>query len=96
VAGAAGVDAGLFGADGCRGRGYPMVIEDKLVGRRSPFKTLAPLNQRLAEEVQRLEQEARSVPPGIERDRLIRRARQAETASHINAWLSSPGVQAPK
>jgi hypothetical protein len=46
--------------------------------------------------VQRLQEEAMSVPPGIERDHLIRRARQAETASHINAWLSSPGAQAPK
>jgi hypothetical protein len=27
---------------------------------------------------------------------LIREARQAETASHINEWLSSPGLQAPR
>ena len=26
----------------------------------------------------------------------VRRARQAETASHINNWLSSPGLQPPK
>jgi hypothetical protein len=26
------------------------------------------------------------------RELLLRRARQAETASHINQWLSSPGV----
>jgi hypothetical protein len=26
----------------------------------------------------------------------LRRARQAETASHINEWLNSPGPQPPK
>jgi hypothetical protein len=26
----------------------------------------------------------------------LRRARQAETASHINEWVRSPGLQAPK
>jgi hypothetical protein len=33
--------------------------------------------------------------PGIERDRLIRLARQAETAAHMHEWLTSPGLQAP-
>jgi CRP/FNR family transcriptional regulator, cyclic AMP receptor protein len=33
--------------------------------------------------------------PGLECERLIRRARQAETASHINEWLSSPGLRTP-
>jgi len=73
-----------------------MVIQGEAVKRRRRFKGLVSLDQRLAEEVQRLQGEAMSVPPGIERDHLIRRARQAETASHINAWLSSPGAQAPK
>ena len=31
--------------------------------------------------------------PGLECERLIRRARQAETASHMNEWLSSPGLR---
>jgi hypothetical protein len=26
----------------------------------------------------------------------LRRARQAETASHINKWLTSPGLQPPQ
>lgn len=52
-----------------------------------------PLNVLQAE---RLRQEARGTPPGIERDRMIRRARQAETALHVNEWLSSPGLRAPK
>jgi len=40
--------------------------------------------------------EAKELPPGIERDQLIRRARQADTGSHMNRWLTSPGLQPPK
>jgi len=54
------------------------------------------LYQRLNEEAQRLRKEARGTQPGVERERLIRKARQAETASHIDKWLSSPGLQAPR
>jgi hypothetical protein len=36
------------------------------------------------------------LPPGIERERAIRKARQAETGSHISEWLNSPGLRAPK
>jgi hypothetical protein len=48
-----------------------------------------------SEEVTRFRKEARGTPPGVERDRLIRRARQAEIGAHINEWLSSPGLKAP-
>ena len=62
---------------------------------RRRFKPTAPLGQRLTEVAQRLRTEARGTPPGIERERLIRRARQAETAVHIQEWLTSPGLKAP-
>jgi hypothetical protein len=39
--------------------------------------------------------QAERLPYGKEREALMRRARQLETASHINAWLTSPGLQAP-
>lgn len=48
---------------------------------------------RLAEEAKRLREEAKLLPPGAQRDDLIRRARQAETGSHITEWLTSPGLQ---
>ena len=40
--------------------------------------------------------EAQKLPHGRERDALIRKARQLETASQINQWLSSPELQPPK
>ena len=54
------------------------------------------LNPSISEHVERLLEEARGTPPGFARDQLIRLARQAETASDIQAWLSSPGPQPPR
>jgi predicted trehalose synthase len=62
--------------------------------RRRLIQT-SPLDQRLEEQAKRLRKEAQGTPPGVERDKLIRRARQAETAAHIQQWLSSPGLQPP-
>jgi hypothetical protein len=36
------------------------------------------------------------IPPGAVRDEMIRRARRAEIASHINEWLASPGLRPPE
>jgi hypothetical protein len=50
----------------------------------------------LEDEVARLRMEAEKLAPGIEREVLLRKARQAETALHVNDWLSSPGLKAPQ
>ena len=56
----------------------------------------APLQDRLMLEAVRLTDEANEPPPGSLRDDRNRKARQAVTASHVNEWLSSPGLQAPQ
>lgn len=43
----------------------------------------------------RLRKEAQGTPPGIARDLLIRKARRAETAAHMQDWLKSPGLRPP-
>ncbi|WP_247328292.1 hypothetical protein [Bradyrhizobium sp. 21] len=53
------------------------------------------LEDRLAQQAERLREQAKEVPPGIEREQLLRRARQAETGSHMSEWLRSPGLQPP-
>jgi len=63
---------------------------------RRRFKQTTSLEHRLAEEAKRLRKEARGTPPGFRRDQLIRKARQAETASHMSEWLTSPSLQLPK
>ena len=35
-----------------------------------------------------------AVRPGPEREAMLRKARLVETASHIDEWLTSPGLQA--
>jgi hypothetical protein len=64
--------------------------------QRRRFKQAASLDQRLTEHAQRLRNEAQNTPPSIARDQLIHRARQAETKSHMQEWLLSPGLQTPK
>jgi hypothetical protein len=62
---------------------------------RRHSKQTTTLYQRLEEQAKRLRDEARGTPPGVERDNLIRRARQAETASRMHDWLLSPGLRPP-
>ncbi len=64
--------------------------------KRRRIKQSLSLQERLAEEAKRLREEAQRVPPGIERENLLRRARQAETGSHMSEWLRSPGLQLPE
>jgi hypothetical protein len=40
--------------------------------------------------------EAEKLPYGKERDALVRKARQLQTASEINQWLASPELRPPK
>lgn len=51
---------------------------------------------RLAEEADRLREQAHKLPIGKEREELLRRARQADTVAHMTEWLTSPGLQPPK
>ena len=63
---------------------------------RRRFKQTQPLEKRLAEEAKHLREEAKLLPPGALSEELIRKARHAETASHLNEWLTSPGLRPPE
>jgi hypothetical protein len=63
--------------------------------KRRRFKQIDPLDKRLSEEAEHLRKEARGTPAGVEREKLIRGARQTETAAHISEWLNSAGLKAP-
>lgn len=63
---------------------------------RRKVKQTSSLEEQLAEEARRLREEADLLPHGPVREAAIRRARQAETGSHMTQWLTSPGLQAPK
>ena len=64
--------------------------------RRTRTPQTTTLNERMASEAKRLEAQAKTMAPGKDREMLLRKARQAKTAAHINEWLSSPGLTSPK
>jgi hypothetical protein len=54
------------------------------------------LEQKWHEQAEAFRREAERLPYGKDREDLLRKARQLETASHINEWVSSPGLERPK
>jgi hypothetical protein len=64
--------------------------------QRRRFKDVISFPDDLTQEAERLRAEAEKLPPGTARHDLERKARQAETAAHVDEWLMSPGLQPPK
>ena len=76
-----------------RSRLIPTGKEEPMLRSRTHPQTFA---ERLAEQKALLEKQASKLAPGSERDDLLRRARQIDTARDIDEWLNSPGLQAPR
>jgi hypothetical protein len=64
--------------------------------RRRRFKQILSLQDRLNAWANKVRQRAKELPPGPERDGLLKKARQADTASHLEDWANSPGLRPPK
>ena len=54
------------------------------------------IEDRIAAEKARCEAQAAKLAPGPEKDELLKKIGQLETAARINDWLTSPGLQPPK
>jgi len=54
-----------------------------------------PFQQRLIDEALKSRQAAEQLPPGTERELLMKRARQAEQAAQISDWLTAPNQPPP-
>jgi hypothetical protein len=63
--------------------------------KRRHFKHTASFQERLAAFAKHAREEAEKLPPGPARDTALRKARQADTALHLNNWANSPGLQPP-
>ena len=59
------------------------------------FQTTASFQDRLQTWSNKEREQAAALPPGHERDALLRKARQADTASHLEERANSPGLQPP-
>ena len=64
--------------------------------QRRPFRQTISLEQRLAEEARRLREQAKRLPPGPDRERLLRKVREDEMVAQMADWIASPGLQPPK
>jgi hypothetical protein len=60
------------------------------------FDQVISLEERLSKECSQLRKVAKGTPPGIERDRLLRKAKQLEATVQISEWLRSTGAQVPR
>jgi hypothetical protein len=69
--------------------------ERAMPGRRH-FKQTESLQDRLRAFADDVRAKADRLPPGLEKDDLLRRARQADTASRLDEWANSRGLQPPK
>jgi hypothetical protein len=64
--------------------------------QRRRFKQTTPLKDRLISFSKEIRDKAAELQPGPEQDALLKRARRADTAAHIDDWADSSGLQPPK
>jgi len=65
--------------------------------QRRRFNNILSFPDRLEQEAERLRTEAEKLPQASpEREALLRKIRQAETALHVNEWVASPGLRSPE
>ena len=81
---------------------YQALANDVTVSSMSKIASPSGTEQRFSPEVHLTQaaEEARAdaavLPPGPERDALLRQARRSETAAHMNDWINSPGLKPPE
>lgn len=66
------------------------------MSRRSRFKQTIPLTHRLSAFIWAMRERAAFIPPGPERDELLKKAKRAEVAKEIAGQANSPKLQRPK
>ncbi len=59
-------------------------------------KQAKTISERLMLEAASLREQAKLLQPGAVREALLRKARQCDMGSHMDDWLRSPDLQAPK
>jgi hypothetical protein len=64
--------------------------------QRRRFKQFLSLEDRLAAWANEVRKQALTLPPGPERDALLKKAGQADTVSRIEDGAKSPGLQPSK
>ena len=52
--------------------------------------------EKIEAEKAKLEAQVAKLKPGPQKDALLRKIRQLDTAAHMSEWLSSPGLKPPE
>lgn len=63
-----------------------------MTAKRHRYKQTTSLQQRLLNAAEEARERARALPPGREREMLLRRAKQDEVTIGLADWLSPPRV----
>lgn len=63
--------------------------------QRRRFRQKTSLEERLLREAERVKAKAGALPPGAEKDDLLRKAHQAEATARLDRWLSSSELAPP-
>jgi hypothetical protein len=63
---------------------------------RRHFVQAVSLQDRLAAFPEEARAKAERLPPGPERDEMLKKIRQAEVATHLSDWANSSGLRPPK
>jgi hypothetical protein len=63
---------------------------------RRRIKQTVSLKNRLAKFAHEVRAKASQLRPGPEQELLLKKARQADTAAHLDEWANSPGLQPPR
>ena len=64
--------------------------------KRNRRKHIMPFGERLEKAADEAREAAERLPHGQEREALLKKARQAEMAAHLNAMLVSPDAESPR
>jgi hypothetical protein len=64
--------------------------------KRRRFIQTTSLKDRLASFAEQAREKAKFLESGMERDELLKKARRADTAAHIDDWANSAELQPPK
>jgi hypothetical protein len=67
-----------------------------MTGQRRRVRQTMPLKERLLRWAQKLRNDADELRPGPEKDALLKKARQADAAAHVDDWANSSGSPPPK
>lgn len=70
--------------------------KERAMARRRRIQHKLSLPERLALYARAAREKASLLQPGAEKDELLRKAEQADTAAHLNEWASSHGLQPTK